>query len=58
MYKTVDGRLGFSKETFGAVKIKAEQAQKQSYSSLIFDEIRIKCKGENKPSTDRDFGFF
>lgn len=45
-YSTIDGRPGFTKEAFTALKIKAQQSTEPLYCSIIFDEMKIRSKVE------------
>lgn len=56
-YQTIDGRPGFTTETFNALKSRAESSKEELIYTLIFDEMKIKSKVEYVPSTQRSYGF-
>lgn len=56
-YQSIDGKPGFTKESFEALKNKSKQYQDKILCTLIFDEIKIKNKVEYHPLSQRTFGY-
>lgn len=56
-YQCIDGRPGFTKESFNALKVKTDQAKSVIHASLIIDEMKLKNKVEFHPASQRVFGY-
>lgn len=56
-YQTVDGRPGFTKEAFNALKARAESSKEELIYTLVFDEMKIKNLVEYEPLSQRSFGY-
>lgn len=56
-YQTIDGRPGFTKAAFSALKAKVESSNEELIYTLVFDKMKIKSKVEYESSTQRSFGY-
>lgn len=45
-YSSVDGRPGFTKEAFEALRFKSEQSETRIHCCIVFDEMKIESKIE------------